>query len=91
MANCKLPYKLVEHNVHGECTNKYTYEKINKLSEDEDHTYFFIIDASISESMIEQNPALKYLPFFPVKINEKSTKKSEFIKASCVHLPIVFT
>ena len=54
-----------------------------ELSEDEEHTYFFIIDASISESMIEKNPALKYLPFFPVKINEKSTKKSGFMKAQC--------
>ena len=52
MANYKLPYKLVEHNVYGEYTNKYTYEKIKELSEDEEHTYFFIIDASISESMI---------------------------------------
>ena len=43
----------------------YTYKKIKELSEDEDHTYFFIIDASISESIIEKNPALKYLPFFP--------------------------
>ena len=33
--------------------------------------------------MIEKNPALKYLPFFPVKIKEKSTKKSEFMKAQC--------
>ena len=33
--------------------------------------------------MIEKNPALKFLPFFPVKINEKSTKKSEFMKAQC--------
>ena len=83
MANYKLPYKLVEHNVYGEYTNKYTYEKIKELSEDEEHTYFFIIDASISESMIEKNPASKYLPFFPVKINEKSTKKSEFMKVQC--------
>ena len=53
MANCKLPYKLVEHKVHGEHIDC-TYEKIKELSEDEDHTYFFIIDASISESMIEK-------------------------------------
>ena len=53
MANCKLPYKLVEHNVYGECTNKYIYEKIKELSEDEERTYFFIIDASIGETMIE--------------------------------------
>ena len=59
MANCKLPYNLVEHKVHGEHID-YTYEKIKELSEDVEHTYFFIIDASISETMIEKNPALKY-------------------------------
>ena len=64
MANCKLPYKLVEHKVYDENIS-YTPEKIKELSEDEDHTYFFIIDASIGESMIEKNPALKFLPFFP--------------------------
>ena len=56
MANCKLPYKLVEHNIDE---GNYTYEKIKERSEDEEHTYFFIIDASISETMIEQNPSLK--------------------------------
>ena len=53
MANCKLPYKLVEHKIHDE-QKVYTPEKIKELSEDEDHAYFPIIDASISESMIEK-------------------------------------
>ena len=52
----------------------FNYNLIKELSEDDGHTYFFIIDASISELMIKHNPALRYLPFFPVKINEKSTK-----------------
>ena len=58
MANCKLPYKLVEHKVYDinsyDEQTDYTYEKIKELNEDEDHTYFFIIDASISESMIKK-------------------------------------
>ena len=36
MANCKLPYKLVEHRVYDE-QKVYTPEKIKELSEDEDH------------------------------------------------------
>ena len=93
MANCKLPYKLicyqdVENNVYGyiygdpEKPMYFDYNLIKQLSEDEEHTYFFIIDASVSELMIERNPALRYLPFFPVKINEKSTKKSQFHEIS---------
>ena len=82
MASCKLPYNLVEDKLFDE-PEKYSYNQIKELSKDEDHTYFFIIDASVSELMIERNPALKYLPFFPVKINEKSTKKSQFIKSQC--------
>ncbi len=61
---------------------------INQFCEDEDHTYFLIVDASVSELMIERNPGLKYLPFFPVKINEKSTKKSDFMKSQCFKLEI---
>ena len=54
---------------------------IKALSEDKDYTYFFVIDASISEIMIERNPALTYLPFFPRRVDEKSIKKSEFMKS----------
>ncbi len=71
MANCKLPYKLIEHNIEEKHLNN---EMINQLHDDDDHTYFLIVDASVSELMLERNPGLKYLPFFPVKINEKSTK-----------------
>ena len=82
MANCKLPYRLVHSELFDE-QNTLSYSEIKELSEDEDYTYFFIIDASVSELMIERNPALRYLPFFPVKINEKSTKKSQFMKSQC--------
>ena len=83
MANCRLPYKLV-HNELFHKIKTYSYHEIKELSEDENCTYFFIIDASISELMIERNPALKYLPFFPVKTNEKSIKKLEFMKSQCI-------
>lgn len=83
MANCKLPYKIVHNEMYDELKT-YGYNEIKELSEDEDYTYFFIVDVSVSELMIERNPALKYLPFFPVKINEKSTKKSEFMKSQCI-------
>ena len=66
----------------------FDYNLIKQLSEDEEHTYFFIIDASVSELMIERNPALRHLPFFPVKINEKSTKKAEYMKRQCDELKI---
>ena len=95
MANCKLPYKLicyqdVENNIYDyiygdpEKSMYFDYNFIKQLSRDDEHTYFFITDASVSELMIEHNPALRYLPFFPVKINEKSIKKSEFMKSQCV-------
>ena len=98
MANCKLPYKLicyqdVENNVFDyiygdpEKPMYFDYNLIKLLSEDDEHTYFFIIDASVSEVMIERNPALR-LPFFPVKINEKSTKKSQHMKRQCDELKI---
>ena len=83
MANCKLPYKLVHNEMFDEPIT-YSYNEIKEFSEDDEHSYFFIIDASVSELMIERNPALKYLPFFPVKINEKSIKKSDFMKSLCV-------
>ena len=42
--------------------------------------------------MIEKNPALKYLPFFPVEINEKSTKKPKFMKSDfLVDFSFIFT
>ena len=57
MANCKLLYKLVHSELFDEIKT-YSYHEIKELSEDEDYTYFFIINASISELMIERNPAL---------------------------------
>ncbi len=78
MANCKLAYKLIEYK---DVEVYFNSEKINQWCNDDDHTYFLIADASVSELMIERNPGLKYLPFFPVKINEKSTKKSDFMKS----------
>jgi len=51
------------------------------MSEDEDFTYFFVIDASISSLMNERNPGLNYLPFFPRRVNEKEIIKSEFMKS----------
>ena len=50
------------------------------MSEDEDYTYFFVVDAHISSIMIERNPELNYLPFFPRRVNEKDITKSEFMK-----------
>ena len=79
MAGFKLPHKLVEHKT--EDLPHYDYSMIKALSEDKDYTYFFVIDASISEIMIERNPALTYLPFFPRRVDEKSIKKSEFTKS----------
>ena len=84
MANMKLPYKLVDYNL--DTKESYSYSKIKELCEDEEHTYFFIIDATISELMIERNPALKYLPFFPVKINEKEIQKSKWMKVNVINI-----
>ena len=50
------------------------------MSEDEDYTYFFVVDASIGSIVIERNPGLNYLPFFPRRVNEKDITKSEFTK-----------
>ena len=50
------------------------------MSEDEDYTYFFVVDASIGSIMIERNPGPNYLPFFPRRVNEKDITKSEFMK-----------
>ena len=83
MANCKLPYKLVHNELYDEIKT-YSYNEIKELSEDDEHTYFLITDASVSELMIERNPALRYLPFFPVKINEKAIKKSKHMRSQCI-------
>ena len=83
MANCKLPYKLVHNEMYDEPIT-FNYSDIKDLSEYENYTFFFIVDTSVSELMIERNPALKYLHFLPVKINEKSIKKSEFMKSQCI-------
>ena len=79
MANCKLPYKLIEHRTEDIPT--FDYGTIKKMSESEEFTYFFVIDASISALMIERNPGLNYLPFFPKRINERDITKSEFMKS----------
>ena len=76
MANCKLPYKLIEHKT--EDFPHFDYGTIKKMSEDEDST--FVVDASIGSIMIERNPGLNYLPFFPRRVNEKDITKSEFMK-----------
>ena len=49
MANCKLPYKLIEHKT--EDIPFFDYGTIKKMSEDEDYTYFFLVDASIGSIM----------------------------------------
>ena len=50
------------------------------MSEDEDYTYFFVVDASIGSIMIERDSGLNYLPFFPRRVNENDITKSEFMK-----------
>ena len=75
MTNCKLPYKLIEHKT--EDLPQFDYGTIKKMSEDEDYTYFFMIDASIGDLVIERNPGLNYLPFFPRKVNEKKISPNQ--------------
>ncbi len=52
--------QLLYLDVNGDVEEKhFNNEKINQLCEDDDHTYFLIVDASVSEIMIERNPGLK--------------------------------
>jgi hypothetical protein len=98
MANFKLPYKLIKH-VQGDCLEEWDIDDdfneilvkgriidhalINELIAKDHHTYFIELDASIAEDIIERNPGIRQFPCFPVKINEKTTKKSQFMQHQC--------